>query len=184
MELMPIFRLGLMNAWWLILPMVLPMAYLAATKKEVAARMSDMTGYYTREKFFTVAASLAPYPFMITTIWTPFTSTKLLLFAGLAVYSIGVASFITTIRVFVTTPLDKPFSAGIYRISRNPLYVSATLIFFGICLVTANVLLFAWLVIIVVPQHFMILAEERVCREKYGTEFERYMAKVPRYLLL
>jgi len=163
MELMPIFRLGLMNAWWLILPMVLPMAYLAATKKEVAARMSDMTGYYTREKFFTVAASLAPYPFMI---------------------SIGVASFITTIRVFVTTPLDKPFSAGIYRISRNPLYVSATLIFFGICLVTANVLLFAWLVIIVVPQHFMILAEERVCREKYGTEFERYMAKVPRYLLL
>ncbi len=48
MDLLPTFRLGLMNAWWLVLPLVLPMAYVAAMKKEVARRMSDMTGYDAR----------------------------------------------------------------------------------------------------------------------------------------
>jgi protein-S-isoprenylcysteine O-methyltransferase Ste14 len=33
--------------------------------------MSDMTGYTAREKFFTISASLAPYPFVIATIWVP-----------------------------------------------------------------------------------------------------------------
>lgn len=181
MDLMPVFHLDLLNAWLLCIPL-LPAFAVGALNKDLTRRMSDMTGYDTREKFFTVSASLAPYPFMIATVWTPFTSITPLFYGGLTVYSIGVASFIATIRVIAATPPDKPFSDGVYRISRNPLYVSATLIFFGICLVTVNLVLFANLVILVLLQHFMILAEERVCREKYGADFERYMGKVPRYL--
>jgi len=183
MNLTPVFHMGLLNAWLLCIPLLIAFA-IGALNKELAKRMSDMTGNDTREKFFTVAASLAPYPFMIATVWTPFTPIKTLLYGGLAVYSIGVASFIATLHVIAKTPLDKPFSDGVYRVSRNPLYVSATLIFFGICLVTVNLVLFANLVILVMLQHFMILAEEGVCREKYGVAFERYMEKVPRYLLL
>lgn len=44
MDLLPTFRLGLLNAWLLILPLLLPVACVAATKQEVASRMSDMTG--------------------------------------------------------------------------------------------------------------------------------------------
>ena len=183
MELL-IFRLGLMNAWWLIFPLVLPVAYVAATNREVARRMSDMAGYNAGERFFTVLASIAPYPFMIATVWTPFTTLKPALYAGLALYAAGAALYCATLRVFVTTPFDRPFSSGPFRMSRNPFYVGATLIFLGICVVTMNLLLLAWLVIMCVPQHFMILAEERVCREKYGAGFERYTEKVPRYLLL
>lgn len=183
MDLTPVFRLGLLNAWLLCIPLLIAFA-VGALNKDLAKRMSDMTGYDTREKFFTVSASLAPYPFMIATVWTPFTFIKPLLYGGLAVYAIGVVSFIATLRVFATTPLDKPFSDSVYRVSRNPLYVSATLIFFGICLVTTNLVLLANLVILVVLQHFMILAEERVCKEKYGATYVRYMKTVPRYLLV
>jgi hypothetical protein len=61
MDLMPTFRLGLMNAWRLILPLVLTTAYFVASKKGVVRRMSDMTGYDAKERFFTVSASLAPW---------------------------------------------------------------------------------------------------------------------------
>jgi protein-S-isoprenylcysteine O-methyltransferase Ste14 len=184
MDLMPTFRLGLMNAWRLILPLVLTTAYFVASKKGVVRRMSDMTGYDAKERFFTVSASLAPYPFIIATVWTPFTTQKPLLYPGLALYAVGAALFFSTLRVFVTTPFDRPFFGGPYRISRNPFYVAVTLMFFGICVVTMNLILLTWLAIMCVPQHFMILAEERICSEKYGEDFERYLGKVPRYLLL
>lgn len=51
MDLLPAFRLGLLNGWWFILPMVLPMAYVATARKDVAARLADMTGYTSRERF-------------------------------------------------------------------------------------------------------------------------------------
>lgn len=165
---LPTFRIGLMNAWWLIFPLLLPVAYVAATKREVARRMSDMAGYNARERFFTVLASIAPYPFMIATIWTPFAALKPALYAGLAIYGAGAALYFATLCVFVTTHPDRLFSTGPYRILRNPFYVAAPLAFLGICVATMNLLLFAWLVIMCVPQHLMILAEERICREKYG----------------
>ncbi len=180
---MPVFQVGVRNAWLLSVPMLLAFS-IGAQKKDVARRLSDMSGYDAREKIFTISASLAPYPFMVATVWTPFTSITPLLCAGLALYCASMALLIVTIYCFATASGDVLIQEGPYRISRNPLYVSATLIFLSICLVTANVLLLAWLAIIVVPQHFMILAEERACLEKYGREFERYMVTVPRYLLV
>lgn len=183
MDLEPIFQISITNVWILCVPFLVPAFLIGALRKDIAKRMSDMTGYEDKERFVTIVASIAPYPFMITTVWTPFTSLKPLLFAGLMVYCIGIGAFYATIYVFATTPPDKPLSAGVYRLSRNPMYVSASFVFFGICMVTANLLLFAYLIIIVVLQHFMILAEERICRQKYGTAYEEYFEKVPRYLI-
>ncbi len=117
-----------------------------------------MTGYSPGEKTFTIAASLAPYPFLIATFWTPFTSMTSLLYAGIILYGIGIAAFYSAIWVFALTPPDRPLSVGVYHLSRNPMYVAASLILFSICLVTANALLFAYLIAMLVPQHFMILS--------------------------
>lgn len=182
MNLPPTFHPALHNAWWLILPLVLPMAYIALARKDVARRLGDMAGYTLRERFWTITASLAPYPFMLATVWTPFTAWQPALFAGLFVYVTGATLYGATLRVMVTTPLDQPFTAGPYRRSRNPLYVAATIMMLGICLATTNLLLLVWLVVSCFPQHGMILAEERVCQENYGAAFERYLAEVPRYL--
>lgn len=73
---------------------------------------------------------------------------------------------------------------GPYRFSRHPMYVSATAVFTGICLATASIILAVYLVIAVLLQHFMILAEERICKGKYNAAFEDYMKKVPRYLFV
>lgn len=180
---MALFRLGILNAWLLSLPFFLLVTLMAGTKREAVRRMSDMAGYTAKEKIITVCASLSPYPFMIATVWAPFTSLPPLLCLGLLVYILGMALLAASINVIISTPQDKPFMAGPYRISRNPMYVSATAVFIGICLATANLVLAGYVAAMTVLQHFMILAEERICGLKYGAQFDSYRSKVPRYLL-
>lgn len=180
---MAIFERGIWNAWLLsLLFMVVPLFALAVfgragKKKEIAKRMSDMTGFTLKEKIFTVLASAAPYPFMLATVWTPFTATRPLLYVGLLLFG-------ASLKAIFETPPDQPFSAGPYRISRNPVYVGAMLVFAGICAATANVVLAGYLAVAAWLQHFMILAEERMCREKYGKFFDDYLKKTPRYFFM
>jgi protein-S-isoprenylcysteine O-methyltransferase Ste14 len=178
------FELGIGNAWLLSLPFFILMTFSVVTKKEIVRRMSDMTGFTTREKFFTAAASSAPYPFMIATVWVPLTSIRPLLYLGILTSVLGMALCAASLKVIMRTRPGEPFQSGPYRFSRNPLYVSATAVFIGICLATANIVLAGYLAIAVMLQHFMILAEERICTEKYGNFFENYLKKVPRYLFL
>ena len=182
-KMMAIFRLSIWNAWLMSLPFFALGVFLMVMKKDIAKRMSDMTGYSSKEKFFTVVASIAPYPFMLATVWTPFTAKLPLLVIGVALYLLGMTLFAVSLKILIKTPPDEPFSVGPYRFSRNPLYLAATIVFMGICIATANIVLAGYLAIAVLPQHFMILAEERVCREKYGAAFEKYLHQVPRYLL-
>jgi protein-S-isoprenylcysteine O-methyltransferase Ste14 len=176
--------IGFLNAWLLCVPLLLPGIFVGVVRKDVAKRMSDMTGYSAKEKFFTVAASIAPYPFVVLTLWTPFTKTKALFGCGLAVYLIGIATLLCTLYVFANTPADQPIVTGPYRWSRNPFYVSAGMVFLGICLATANPLLLGILLVLLVLQHFMILAEERACQQKYGALYAQYAKRVPRYLAM
>jgi protein-S-isoprenylcysteine O-methyltransferase Ste14 len=178
------FKLSFFNAWGLSLPFFALGVFFMGLKRDVAKRMSDMTGYTTKEKALTILASIAPYPFMIATAWTPFTTMLPLLFLGIVLYIIGMGLFVVSLKVIIETPHDEPFRSGSYRFTRNPLYVAATIVFIGICLATANIVLAGYLVFAVLLQHFMILAEERVCRETYGVTFGNYMKKVPRYLLI
>lgn len=172
------------NAWLLSLPFFVLGVCFMGLKRDIAKRMSDMAGYSVREKLFTVVASIASYPFMIATIWTPFSAMPSLVCIGVSIYLIGMALFAASLKVIIQTPQDEPFNSGPYRFSRNPLYVAATIVFMGICLSTANIALSVYLAIAVLPQHFMILAEERICREKFGTAFENYLKMVPRYLFV
>ncbi len=181
---MATFELGIWNAWLLSLPFLILVTCMVGMKKDIFKRMSDMTGYTAREKFFTVSASVAPYLFMIATIWVPLIFILPILCFGLLVYLLGMTLCAASLKVIVRTPSDEPFTAGPYRFSRNPMYVSATAVFIGICIATANVVLVSYLAIALLFQHFMILAEERVCKEKYGRAFEGYLRRVPRYLLI
>jgi protein-S-isoprenylcysteine O-methyltransferase Ste14 len=178
----PLFRPGACNAWTLFVPLLVQGIYVSGFRKDVARRLADMAGYSTREKAFTVAASIAPYPFMVLTVWTPFTPVTALAGLGLGFYVTGMTGLCGALRAFTRTPPGELCSEGVYRWSRNPLYVSAALVFFGVSLATANLVLFGLLVGFLLLEHRMILAEERACREKYGARYLQYAQRVPRYI--
>jgi len=82
-------------------------------------------------------------------------------------------------------PTTSIVTSGPFRLSRNPLYVAVTLLYFGLILALNT----WWGIIMLIPlliiMHFgVVLREERYLEEKFGDEYRRYKARVARYLLM
>jgi protein-S-isoprenylcysteine O-methyltransferase Ste14 len=93
---------------------------------------------------------------------------------GLVLYSVSVVQF--------ARPDEKGFNMnGLYRISRNPMYIAFFIYLLGYCLMTRSVLLLIVLILFQISVHFMIISEERWCIKKFGWNYEEYMKKVRRY---
>jgi protein-S-isoprenylcysteine O-methyltransferase Ste14 len=71
---------------------------------------------------------------------------------------------------------------GIYRISRNPMYVGFSLISFSACVYTLNLLVAVLAVISVMVHHHIILAEEVFLSRRFGDEWTAYSMSVRRYV--
>ncbi len=177
-------RISLFNAWFLSAPMIIIFAYVSVFHTATAKRMGDMTGYTPKEKAATVLASLSPYPFMALTVFTPISSNKAAIVIGALLYAIGLTGFLFAVVNYAKSLPGKPAMQGIYKISRNPMYVSALLIFASIVIVTLNVSLMILLIIIIGLHHGMIRAEENACTRRFAEAYELYTKSTPRYLFI
>lgn len=71
---------------------------------------------------------------------------------------------------------------GIYKFSRNPMYAAYFICFAGMAVLTRSLVLLAVVMVFQVSAHWIILAEERWCMEKFGTAYGQYMKEVRRYI--
>lgn len=100
---------------------------------------------------------------------------------GLPVYLIGLILLVLSIMDFANAPADKLIQVGIYRFSRNPMYVAYAFIYIGIGIITASWLYLLIVSIFQITVHMMILSEERWCLQQFGTAFETYTQSTRRY---
>lgn len=122
--------------------------------------------------------ALLVYPFFLRIEFHPTTQ----LVAGAAVYAMGVALLTASVASFAA-PLENGLCrAGLYRISRNPLYVAYFVFFVGCALLTQSAVLLAFAIVFQISAHWIIRSEERWCIERFGDEYLCYMKKVRRYL--
>ena len=101
----------------------------------------------------------------------------------------GAAGVFSFIRARTTVDPHKPEKAsslvtsGIYRITRNPMYVGLGIILGAWAIRLGSLLSMAGVVLFVLYiTRFQIIPEERVMKEKFGEEFEEYRSKVRRWL--
>lgn len=74
-------------------------------------------------------------------------------------------------------------TSGPFSFSRNPIYLSNTLLAFGIGFATSNLWLFATgLLAAFVTHHLAILREEKHLALKFGSEWRKYAKRVRRWL--
>jgi protein-S-isoprenylcysteine O-methyltransferase Ste14 len=74
-------------------------------------------------------------------------------------------------------------SSGVYRLSRNPMYVGALLALAGWAVFLSNAVPFLFLpAFVMYMNRFQILPEERALSSKFGTEYETYKQSVRRWL--
>lgn len=70
--------------------------------------------------------------------------------------------------------------SGPFAWVRHPVYTGLALHFLGACLATGNVLLIIGTLLVTFPAFFArTRAEERLLREQFGSEYDRYMNEVP-----
>ena len=103
-------------------------------------------------------------------------------YSGLICYLVGLCLCAISIVNF-SSPDDSGLNInGVYKYSRNPMYVAYFICFLGMALLTQSLILLVVVVIFQISAHWIILAEERWCIEKFGAIYEEYMKNVRRYI--
>ena len=112
--------------------------------------------------------------------------------AGAALIAIGTAVYVWCAWDFgargrgTPAPYDPPRElviAGLYRFSRNPMYVGIVGVLLGESVVFRSVALAVYAAIVAIGFHLrVVLYEEPTLRRLFGERFERYKAATPRWL--
>ena len=103
-------------------------------------------------------------------------------YTGLVIYGLGVLLCLGSVLNFARPAGNGINVKGLYRVSRNPMYVAYFIYFLGCVLLTQSLLLLALLIVFQISAHWIILSEERWCVKKFGEEYINYMNKVRRYI--
>jgi protein-S-isoprenylcysteine O-methyltransferase Ste14 len=108
----------------------------------------------------------------------------LALAAGLAVY-VWCAWNFATVGQGTPLPLDPPrvlVARGLYRYSRNPMYVGVLLVIVGQAVWARSVPLLEYAAAVAVSFHLVVLlVEEPVLRRSFGASYEDYVSRVHRW---
>ena len=105
---------------------------------------------------------------------------------GVVVASAGVIAFRgkrTTVNPFTPSASSSVVSSGVYRVSRNPMYLGFFLALAGWALYLSNVAAVLLLpAFVAYMTQYQIKPEERALAAKFGPEFAQYMARVRRWV--
>ncbi len=111
---------------------------------------------------------------------------------GIVLFILGWGVLVFCIAQFITegkgtlSPADPTVSLvvhGLYKYSRNPMYLGVLLILTGEALFCRSYLLWIYLIFVAIAFHvFIVLREEPRLRREFGKSYEEYSAKVNRWV--
>ena len=187
MSWIPEFKLGLWNAWILMLyyplhPIIMILVDKMVGTKDMSKKMGGDVPYERGEKRAFIVAIIISFVMLIYSLFLPLKTGTTWLYIGLLIYLVGLATFIYTIVNITTTPPGQPFIDGIYHYSRHPMLFSSFITFLGISLSTISWVFLLLPIVFFVLQVFQAIAEERGCLELYGERYQEYMDRTPRWI--
>ncbi len=177
------FRPTLLGAWIPAVGMILLQMVCMSIFKEGGKRAVDTSWYVARTKRFAMFNSMFQMFFIAVAVFVPFKCGTVWFAVGGIVYVFALALFVWSFWSYCTADRDKLITKGIYRYSRNPMYVVFTIGFLGIAISCASL----WLLLVLLPyvwaMHGTILGEEQYCEKTFGDDYREYKKRVPRYLI-
>ncbi len=187
MSWLPTLKIGLWNAWILMLYVPLLSAIMKAVDKivgtsEIFKKMGGDVSYQKGEKQAYKIYMVALYSLLIYSIFLPLQLGTPWFYAGITIYLFGLVVLLTAIVNVAKTPLGKPFTQGMYRYSRHPEYFSLIITFVGVSIASASWVFLLLSVVCIILQISSVTAEERACLDTYGGEYRDYMNKTPRWI--
>ena len=186
MSWVPAFEIGVWNAWMLMLyfplhPLIMILVDKAVGTGEMMKKMRDVP-YEEKEKRAFMTAMVILVFLILYSIFLPLKLGTVWFYAGLAIYLVGLAMFITAIVNIATTPLGQPFAKGMYRYSRHPMIFSMFITWVGVSVASASWVFLLLSIVVMGLMVFEAIAEERGCLEVYGDEYREYLSVTPRWI--
>jgi len=178
MPLIPDFKIGLWNAWILIVPMFITLFIGVIINKE---KFEEAPVSEKEQRLF-IFSNIILFSSLIYSFFLPLKLKTFWLYIGLVIYLVGIIFFIVAEINFITTPKGKVVNKGVYRISRNPMFLGGFLIFIGTGIACISWVLPLFAVIYIIIINVVINSEEQFCLRKFGKEYKEYMNITPRWI--
>jgi protein-S-isoprenylcysteine O-methyltransferase Ste14 len=184
MSLTPAFEPGLCNGWlfmivfplqWLAV-VVLPGRVVARTGHPVDLRRgrgAKLLGWLTQ--FLWIGATLY-------SIFLPLRPGTPWLTAGLMIFGGGLALLVAATLSVARAEAGEPFTGGIYRFSRHPMYLSMIFVYTAVSVAAASWPFTLITLITIFLQRYQAIQEERYCLVTFGPAYRRYMSRTPRWI--
>jgi len=186
MSWIPVFDLGLWNAWipslFIVLhPFIMKLVDKAVGTGNINAKMGDIPTEEGEKKPIPIPTILLMVLFVYT-IFLPLKLGTTWFYVGLAIYLIGIGMFLSAIITAARAPSGKIFTGGAYCYSRHPLYLSFLLTFLGVSVASTS-----WLFLLLSLgwMYFplaQVNSEERGCLDTFGVEYQEYMNRTPQWI--
>lgn len=175
-------NLTIENGWILslifLLVSYLPMVFSKSGRK----RLIDFSWMNKRGKQLSFAVLLLFVVLLISPVFYRITYNLWLIFIGTFGFSIGILGTLTSYFNYFSSEQGKLITKGLYRISRNPMYVSTLIMISGMAALCGSYIMTVILILYFFIQHPVIIEEERFCKESFKEDFELYKEKTRRYL--
>jgi steroid 5-alpha reductase family enzyme len=133
-----------------------------------------------------IVSGLPYLALIVVSVFTPIKSGSLF-WVGCTLCIISFMVYVLAIAAFVKAKRGVT-KIGIYRVSRNPMYIAVFILLTGTTLMawqaanTTGLVMAAVSMWIAIMTHWSVLTEERFLESKYGDEYLSYKRKVARYI--
>jgi protein-S-isoprenylcysteine O-methyltransferase Ste14 len=183
MSWVPAFDIGVWNAWLFMI--IYPLQWLAVIiLPDIGRRTSHAPEIITCRKdkvmswltqIFWIGASLY-------SIFLPLRTDTSWMWVGLALFVIGLSILVAASCGVAAAQPDKPFTSGVYRFSRHPMYLSMLIVYLAVSIAALSWLFAAVTLITFFLQDYQAKHEEKLCLGIYGTAYADYMKQTARWL--
>jgi protein-S-isoprenylcysteine O-methyltransferase Ste14 len=181
MSFVPAFEIGLWNAWLLIIPLII--YWILGVKFLFSNRMPNyVPPSDSKEKILSNILLIVMFGSFIYSVFMPLNFGTIWFSVGLIVYFAGLVLITISMINFATTPLDKPVIKGVYRFSRNPMFLGWFLIYFGIAIVSLSWVYVLITILFIIIVNISSPFEEDITLEHYGNPYKEYMKRTPKWI--
>ena len=181
MTIVPAFEIGLWNAWIFIIPFLV--YWFVGIKFLFSKRMPDGPSLTRKkDKIITNILMVTMFGSFIYSIFVPIKLGTIWFYIGLLIYFIGMFLIASSMVNFATTPIDNPVTKGVYRYSRNPMFIGFFLFYFGIAVACISWVYLVITIIFILIMYYISPLEEAITLEHYGKAYKEYMKRTPRWI--
>jgi len=178
--LIPVFKIGICNAWIFMSVFLLQMLAILFINKRVWER-SHIPIEARRNKFeryISIIGNLFWLLAMGYSVFLPLQFGTIWFFIGLFVFIIGLTLMAIATYNFITTPTDQLITKGVYKFSRHPMYLATFFICVGSGIATISWLFILFSIMMAFCFYQEALIEERYLIDKFGDEYLEYQSNV------